>query len=503
MKRILSFLIFILLAMGVSAAGAQTVVMDEGHVAFDYPDSWLVVSPQLCGVYAPLLADAGLDADDVAKELTDTRTLSRAYNADYTQYLAVLIREDELSQEIYEIDAMTDAQKTTLRRRAESNSLWETTGLRAQDVEWQKENGENWLYIHYIVTRSGTTVGRGLRYVTVHNGLYVELDWRIESGRFSGRDLNAFRARLADITITESVAEPVRDVKLDAEIPNETSVGQVTISGTATAGATVIAETPDGNGAMLTLDAETASSSGQFTLALELEKEGSYEITLTASKEGMNDASLSGAIAYSAKTLPVSGIAESQTVTSDKVTITGTTLAGVQLQLVTPFGVSKKKSGNDGTFSFELTTDTAGDYNYTLILDKSGYNQRRVAFAITRVTTDEQEKDKIRQSAVKLSYKELQQDKAENRGKVMRLYGPVSEISSSGSIYYVRLQYNKNAKGKWYNDVFIICDADTGAKVGDMMTAVVTVDGVYDEQDASGNDVAVPRFNLLFVDKIE
>ena len=139
MKRILSFLIFILLAMGVSAAGAQTVVMDEGHVAFDYPDSWLVVSPQLCGVYAPLLADAGLDADDVAKELTDTRTLSRAYNADYTQYLAVLIREDELSQEIYEIDAMTDAQKTTLRRRAESNSLWETTGLRAQDVEWQKE----------------------------------------------------------------------------------------------------------------------------------------------------------------------------------------------------------------------------------------------------------------------------------------------------------------------------------------------------------------------------
>lgn len=503
MKRILSFLIFISLAMGASAAGAQTVVMDEGHVAFDYPDSWLVVSPQLCGVYAPLLADAGLDADDVAKELTDTRTLSRAYNADYTQYLAVLIREDELSQEIYEIDAMTDAQKTTLRRRAESNSLWETTGLRAQDVEWQKENGENWLYIHYIVTRSGTTVGRGLRYVTVHNGLYVELDWRIESGRFSGRDLNAFRARLADIAITESVAEPVRDVKLDAEIPTETSVGQVTISGTATAGATVIAETPDGNGAMLALDAETASSSGQFTLALELEKEGSYEITLTASKEGMNDASLSGAIAYSAKTLPVSGIAESQTVTSDKVTITGTTLAGVQLQLVTPFGVSKKKSGNDGTFSFELTTDTAGDYNYTLILDKSGYNQRRVAFAITRVTTDEQEKDKIRQSAVKLSYKELQQDKAENRGKVMQLYGPVSEISSSGSIYYVRLQYNKNAKGKWYNDVVIICDADTGAKVGDMMTAVVTVDGVYDEQDASGNDVAVPRFNLLFVDKIE
>ena len=503
MKRILSFLIFILLAMGASAAGAQTIVMDEGHAAFDYPDSWLVVSPQLCGVYAPLLEDAGLDADEIAKELVDTGTLSRAYNADFTQYLAVLIGEDELSQEIYEIDAMTDTQKNTLRRRAEGNSLWETTGLRAQDVEWQKENGENWLYIHYTVTRSGATVGRGLRYITVHNGLYVELDWRIASGRFSGRDLNTFRARLADITITESLAEPVRDVKLTAEIPAETSTAQVTISGTATAGATVIAETPDGSGAMLTLDAETASSSGQFTLALELEKEGNYDIAVTASKEGMNDASLSGMIAYSAKTLPVSGIAESQTVTSDRVTISGTTLAGASLQLVTPFGVSKKRALNDGTFSFELTTETAGDYSYTLILDKSGYNQRRLPFTITRVTTDEQEKDKIRQTAVKLSYKALQQDKEANRGKVMRLYGPVSEISSSGSIHYIRLQYNKDAKGKWYNDVVIIADTDTGAKVGDMMTAVVTVDGVYSEQDASGHDVTVPRFTLLFVDKIE
>ena len=101
------------------------------------------------------------------------------------------------------------------------------------------------------------------------------------------------------------------------------------------------------------------------------------------------------------------------------------------------------------------------------------------------------------------SYKDLQKDKEENQGKVMRLYGPVSEVSSSASVYYVRLQYNKDAKGKWYNDVVIVCDADTGAKVGDMMTAVVTVDGVYSEQSASGADVIVPRFKLLFVDKIE
>ena len=39
-----------LLALLPAAALGQVVTMDEGHVAFDYPDSWLVISPQLCGV---------------------------------------------------------------------------------------------------------------------------------------------------------------------------------------------------------------------------------------------------------------------------------------------------------------------------------------------------------------------------------------------------------------------------------------------------------------------
>ena len=485
MKRILIALISMLALMPAAALG-QVVTMDEGHVAFDYPDSWLVISPQLCGVYAPLLEAEGLDADALSAELTQTRTLSRAYSADFTQNMSVIIREDDMSADIYEISTITDAQRATLRRRAENNSLWETTGLRTQDVEWQKEDGAYWLYIHYTITRADELVGRGLRYITVHNGMYVMLDWRIQGRRFTGRDLAAFRARLADLTITESLEEPTRTVSLNAVIPAETTTANVEITGTATAGANII-----------------AGSNGKFTLMIELEKEGECAVTLTASKDGMNSTAVEGIIAYSAKTLPVSGIPESQRVTTDKVTISGTTLAGVQMQLVTPFGVTKKKSGNDGSFSYELTTEEAGDYKYTLILDKSGYNQRRVQFTVTREVTDDQEKDKVRQSAVKISYKNLQKERKEDQGQVMRLYGPVTQISSSGSHTYIRMSYNKDADGKWYNDVIVIAEEDTGVKEGDMLTAVVTVDGVYQEQDASGKEIIVPRFELLFVDKIE
>ena len=134
MKRILllAAALWLLLA---SAALAQRIDMDNAHVSFDYPDTWLVVSPQLCTTYAQLLADAGIDAQALAGDLRAQGIESRAYNADFTQWLSVLTMSDDLSAEIYDIEAVTDAQRRTLRTRAENNRLFETTGCRAQDVE--------------------------------------------------------------------------------------------------------------------------------------------------------------------------------------------------------------------------------------------------------------------------------------------------------------------------------------------------------------------------------
>lgn len=502
MNRII-FLLICLLMLLPGAALAQTIVMDEAHVSFDYPDDTLVLSPQLCAVYAPLLEDAGIDPEELAGEMEAQGVLSRAYSADFSRSFSVLAGADDLSAEIYDISEITDAQRATLRRRAENNRIWETTGLRTQDVEWQKEGGAYWMYIHYAVTRADKTIGRGLRYLTVRNGQYIMLDRRISEGRFSNRDLSAFRARLADLTILEQVERPVRTVALTADIPAETTVGVIEIVGVTTPGAALIAETPDDFGAMQTLSIGEASASGRFTLLVELEEEGVVPLTLTASRDGMHSASVSGSVSYSAKTLPLSGVPESQTVSGDKTTISGTTLAGVQMQLISPYGMSKKRAGNDGTFSFELTTEDEGEHRYTLILDKSGYNQRRFPFTITREITDEQERQRVRKTAVRLSYKALQRDDEENRGAVLRLYGPVTDVSASGSTQYVRMKYSKDAQGRWSNDVVIVAQQDTGAKAGDMLTAVVSVDGVYEEQTADGKDVNVPRLNLLFVDSVE
>ena len=503
MKRILLLAVALCLLCG--TALAQRIDMDDAHVSFNYPDAWLVVSPQLCTTYARLLADAGIDAQTLAADMRAQGIHSRAYSADFTQWLSVLTMSDDLSAEIYDMEAVTDAQRRTLRTRAENNRLFETTGYRAQDVEWQREGGVYWLYIHYTVTRGDQIVGRGLRYVTVRNGLYVILDWQISSGRFGNRDLAAFRARLSDLTVTESIPQPVRTVRLTASIPSETSTSALTITGTTEGGAMLTAGAPDARGEMQTLSVGTAKDSGAFSLLVELPDEGTYEITLTASADGMESASVTGQTAFSAKTLPVSleGIPEDGVVTADTVKITGKTLAGVQFQLITPYGMTKKRAGNDGTFSFELTTTDEGEYSYTLICDKDGYNQRRVAFTLTRVTTDAQAREKLKATAEKISYANLQKGRDEDQGKLMVLYGPVTRVSAAGDVHYVRMMFNKDAQGTWFNPVVIVAKEELGVREGDMITVAVTVSGVYEEQDDSGRSVTVPRFELVFLDQVE
>ncbi|MBQ7786491.1 MAG: hypothetical protein IJ381_10180 [Clostridia bacterium] len=505
MKRILTVLLVLTLVP--CMALAQTISMEEQGLTFDFPESWLVVSPQLAVIYAPLLEEKGVDGYALSEEMTEQGVLARAYRSDFRQHMSVIVRADDLSGEIFDSANIAEEQKKELRRLAENNRIWETTGNRTQDVEWHKEGGQYWLYIHYVKTFADEVIGRGLRYVTVKNGMYVMLDWQIDSGRFGNRDINSFRARTHDLHVTQIADAPTPTVRLTAEIPQETTVSDLVITGKATGNATLVAQAPDERGEMQLLSVGQAGSGGSFSLLVPLEEEGIYDITLTASMEGMQEASVSGTVSYSAKTLPVSlGSIEDggvHTVTSNKTVLSGQTLAGTQMQLVTPFGVSKKRAGNDGTFSFELTTDSAREYHYTLILDKDGFNQRRYPFTLKRVMTDDQQREAVRETAQKISYRQLQRGLDEDLGKVMSLYGPVSEVSSSGSAYYIRMQFNKGVDSTWYNPVIIVAKEDMGAKVGDMITVVCEVSGVFEEQDSQGEPVMVPRFDLLFVDKVE
>ena len=120
MKRIISILILLSALLGASAAHAQKIAMDEAYLTFDYPEEWLVVSPQLAKVYAPLLQEAGMDAGKLSKELEEYGVLTRAYNPSFTQQMSVLTKQDTLSMEIFDIARVTEEQRKEMRAMAEN-----------------------------------------------------------------------------------------------------------------------------------------------------------------------------------------------------------------------------------------------------------------------------------------------------------------------------------------------------------------------------------------------
>ena len=117
------------------AAGAQTITMEAQGLTFDYPESWIVISPQLAMVYAPLLEENGIDASALSQDMEAQGVLSRAYRQDFAQHMSVIARADDLSGEIFDIAEITDAQRRELRRMAENNTIWGIPRMHFRDTQ--------------------------------------------------------------------------------------------------------------------------------------------------------------------------------------------------------------------------------------------------------------------------------------------------------------------------------------------------------------------------------
>ena len=503
LRRRAACLLAVCLILWLGTATAQRMSSEKASVEAEFPDSWLMVSPQLCKVLAPLLESRGLDAQALGQEMEEQGIVMRALSEDGTQRMSLVCMNAEWAVGIFDFSDQDEQEKKRVRLLADKNDLWERTGLRTQESKWEEHNGIPWLYLYYTVTQSGETLSRGVRYLTVHNGQVISLDWQKDQGRFSNRELSAFKNRISQVRFTRELPEPVHDVQLEVELPRESSTGVYEITGTATPRAQLVLTGELASYTPQELGRATASDRGKFSIKGVLPEQGTWDLTLTCEAEDRNPVTVTGQIAYVSGSLPLSGIDEVITVTEDKTVLRGSTLPAVSLQLLTPYGLAKKRTGADGEFSFELTTKDEGAYSYTLLLDKKGYGQRRYPFTVIRVVTRDQEKDAIRKSAERLSYRELQKGRENNNGKILNLYGPVVERSESGSVTYLRVNYSKDGKGGWTNPVVMITEEEISAREGDMISAVVSVDGVYEEQDRTGKSVSIPRLQILFVDRIE
>lgn len=501
MKRALFIFLMLMLFMACPCALAQQVVMEDSGAAMEFPDPWLVLSPATVRVYASVLSDAGMDAEAMAARYAQDGVVCEAWSEDFTQCLRLTLTTDERSQRIHDIERATDGERSTIKNLFENNRYeGQKSNVRYQSASWVTHSTMGrFLLTRYNVKENDEITARGLQYFTIRNGVNYVIDWSVTGRRLTNADLTWFRQGiLENFIFTVQIDPPPLPVTLEASLPSETGNAALRLEGRTSANAGLSLTYMDGESAEEVLSVGSANSDGTFTLNFELPQAGVYTITLTAEKEGYTPASISGQLTYEPKLLPVNftELPEGE-VTGDMTPLSGVTVAGATLQLLTDKGVTTKRAGSTGTFSFELTTKEAGEYSYTLAVDKTGYDQRRIPVHFTRVITDQQQMQKIKDSAQRISYANLQKKSGQYLGTVMRLSGQVAEVTEGQGSWFIRLNIVKSAKGTWGSPVLISCGENPGIETGSNIVIYASVAEPFIEQDAEGADVTVPGFTFI------
>lgn len=501
MKRVWTAALLILLLSLCPAALAQQVVMEDAGVAMEFPDPWLVLSPATVRVYADLLADAGLDAAAMAERYKQDGVVCEAWSEDFTQSLRLCVTSDERSQRIHDIERATSSERSQLASLFENNRYeGQKSNVRYQSASWLTHlSMGRFLLLRYNVRENDEIVARGLQYFTIRNGVNYVIDWQVSGRSLTNADLTWFRQEiLENFLFTVQIDPPPLPVTLEVALPTETGSADLTVSGTASANATLTLSGVCGEGEQTVLAQGEASSGGSFTLSFTLPQEGEYFLTLRAEKEGYAPASASGQLTYEARLLPVNFTQlPTGDVTTDTTALSGTTLSGASIQLLSEKGLVTRRVGSSGAFSFELTSDTEGVHEYTLVVTLDGYDQRRIPITFTRVITDAQRMQAIKDSAVRLSYATLQTRSDEHAGEVMRLSGQVAEVTQGDGVWFVRMNITQDTRGNWSSPVLITCADNPGIESGSNIVIYASVAEPFVEQDLEGQDVLVPGFTFI------
>lgn len=482
---------------------AQEIVMDDIFATMEFPDTWLVLSPQTLSVYEPLLSEAGFDASGMRDRYESDGIVVEAWDEEYKQSMRVMVTTDERSATLFDITRATDTQLRSLRTYYETKSNFTATAYRYQDVAWQTHpQYGRFLFLRYnLVDENKNIVERGVRYFTIRNGMNYFIDWTIPDRRFTNKDLAAFKETLASFGFTALLDAPPLEIPLTADIPAEVSSAQVTLTGTTLGNAALSIFLSDGESEGEVISVGTAQPNGTFSIFFDLPAEGTYQVALVASAPDYADNTLRQTLVFQASLLRVSiDRWPDDPWQEDTFTLTGETLAGASLQLITDKGVVTKKVGNNGRFTFELNTPTEGTYTYTLVVNKGKYTQRRFPFTINRVFTDTEALTRIKKQATTINYNDLKKKLSDHTGKVMRLSGQVADISEGEGVVFIRLMLHRDTKGVWTRPVIIACEELPAVTLGQRATLYGYVDIAYMEQDASGEDVVVPGFTFICMD---
>ena len=512
MKRIILCvcLMVMLAAVCVPALAAkQDYDFNELHarLSLDSAGYDMILTPLTLEDHKDWLAAAGADYEQTVIRYEDDGVLLEAYDSANGRTLVVTALADVNARELFDINLLEDSERKNYRLAHSDGTFYGIQGFNYQSAVW-KNYGSNlgrFLKLKYTYVISGKVVRQGYQRRTVRNGYTITLDMQVTGRKPKAADEKALDRALNSLTFLEVLNSPTGACKLNItkEPAREVTTEKVGIAGKTENNAVVTATLISLNDNKTQVFTTTANNKGKFSLNITFPQQGTYSINVVATAPDGRTSQRSLSVMYQRDYIPISlknGVPAN--INGDSLTVSGTTVAGVTMQISVSGPVTMQKSKTGKSFSFTIDTRLEGTYQILLTATKKDMSPRMLSFTAVRTVSEDEKTERLKKAAVKLKYSELKRSVAKYAGKMITLSGWVMESRKTGDEYVVRLAVNRS--GKTYKDfVYIICKSDPSLGDQEHVRMYGTLsENLYVETAESGS-AGYPRFELLLFEGLD
>lgn len=510
MRKFLFTAMLVLCVCLCAIASAQTLTFGDLQAGCAVPDDYILLKPDNLDRHTEFLANRGITQEALLADWAARGVLAQAWAPAGDACLEFTAIQDELAQQYFDIDQQTPQVRAAYRTAHLKGKEYKAQGYTYQSAEWKKysEIGR-FLMLKYKRSIDGETI-RGYARRTIRNGYTITLDYQVYGRNLKSADSKALTKVLESWRFTKTEVKPAEvaaKVKLTTQPPMETNTGKFTVEGVCEEGMQLIGvvmrmSSPD----PIVLET-TAGKKGKFSMDVQLPAEGVWMMTMTAENAGIvTEELVFGTTTYKKNLLPVNfsedmpldfDITEVQTLSGDKLVISGTTMKGVKVQCLVDGRYDKQvTTNNSGKFSFSINTAEEGQYDITLAMQKKNYASRRFTATAVRRLTEADIQNHIREDAVKPAYTQLTKklNGYTDRYMVYTMYVTGVEQDAEGQ-WVIRMAMRRTKAGEYRDIVYVVTDQEPNLSVDSQHKLYGKCIGSYEADDKS-----YPCIELAFWD---
>ncbi len=509
-KLLLCFLLMALLAVACCAsAGAATYDFDElkARLTLDTSNYDMVLTPQTLDSHQDWLTARGEDPEQTRIRFEDDGVLLEAYDSTNGRTLVITALADVNARELFDVNQLEEAERRSYRLAHSDGTFYGIQGYDYESAAWKKYDGNlgRFLKLKYRRLVGGQVVCRGYQRRSVRNGYTITVDIQVTGRSLKSGDEKAADRVLNGMTFLEILDSPVGACKLTltTEPAREVTTEKVTIAGKTENSAVVTATLISLTDNKTSTYTATASSKGKFSLSITFPQQGTYSINILTTAPDGRTAQKALSVMYQRDYIPInlkSGVPS--VINADSITISGTTVAGVTMQISVSGSVSMQKSKKGKSFSFTVDTRQEGTYQILLTASKKDMSPRMLSFTATRTLTETEKLERVKKTATALKYSVLSKNISKYAGKIITVSGWVTEVSQNGDEYIVKLAVNRSVNT--YRDfVFVVCKSDPSLSLYDHVRLYGSLSQNTYVETSEGTSVEYPRFELLLFEAVK